>query len=365
MRTRTVVLIALVVGIARVASAQGTADHAAPKRIPLPAAFLPVCPIGRAPTVAPTDEQRRQARDLVSGADQAAILGDTASALTSLRHAQALDPADADVAYRLARLYETGATPDSAVKEYCRVLAISPGSADAADARDRVTVLAKPTTDPVVDSANTQFQQALRAFDAGRMPEAETRLTAAIDAQPTWADAYFDRGIVRAARGDRDDAAIDYEVYIRLRPNATDRAFVTSQIALLRGTRLSTGQVFGLGIFVPGAGQFYSRRPAWGSVYLVGTAAAIGFALQQQTTTQTVQQTATDPFGNSYTYTSTLQGKTRGHLVAGLAAAGAIDLLGAIEAAAYVSRQDAAPSTPRVSLQILPARTALAMRIAF
>ncbi len=250
------------------------------------------------------------------------------------------------------------------MKEYCRVLAISPGSVDATDARDRVTVLAKPTSNPVVDSANTLFQQGLRAYDAGRMPEAETRFTSAIDAQPTWADAYFDRATVRAARGDRDDAAIDYEIYIRLRPNAPDRAFVVSQIAVLRGG-LSSVQAFGLGLVVPGAGQFYTHRPAWESMYLVGTAAAIGFAMQQQTTTRTVQQTATDPFGTPYTYSSTLQGKTRGHLVAGLAAAGAIDLLGAIEAAAYVSRQTGARASARVSLQVMPAQSALAMRVAF
>ena len=365
MRIQAATFLVVVTTVASTASAQRAADRIPPKRAPLPAVMLPVCPPGRVVSAATTDEQRHQARDLVSGADQAAILGDTATALVNLRRARSLDPGDADVAFRLARLYETGAAPDSAVKEYCRFLAISPASPDAADARERLAALAKPASDPVVDSANSLFEQGLRAYDAGRMPEAEADFARAIDAQPAWADAYFDRAIVRVVLGERDDAANDYEIYLRLRPNADDRAFVTSQIAPLRGTRLSSGQAFGLGLVIPGAGQFYTRRPVLGTLYLVGTAAAIGFAMQEQTTIRTTQQTATDPFGNPYTYTSTLQAKTRGHLTAGLAAAAGIDLVGAIEAAVYASRERAAPPPRRVSLQLLPAQTALAMRVVF
>lgn len=368
MRVRALASLVFVagIGITNAASAQRTTDRTpGPKRTPLPAVVLPVCPVARALAVAPTNEQRREARDLISRADQAAILGDTTSALASLRRARSLDPADGDVAYRLARLYETGAAPDSAVREYCRVLAIEPVSADAADARERVAALAKPTSDPAVDSANALLQEGLRAYDAGKMQEAESRFARAIEMQPGWADAYFDRAIVRAAEGERDGAAIDYEVYIRLRPNAADRALVTSRIAALRGTRLSPERVFGLGLVLPGAGQFYTRRPGWGSLYLAGAAAAIGFAMQQQTTTRTTQQTAIDPFGNPYTFTSTLQGKTREHLAAGLAAAAAIDLAGALEAAAFVRRQNPTSRPPRVSLRLLPARTALAVRVAF
>lgn len=365
MRIRAATFLVVVTAVASTASAQRAADRVQLKRTPLQAVVLPACPPGRVVSTATTEDQRRQARDLVSGADQAAILGDTRAALASLRRARSLDPADADVAFRLARLYETGAAPDSAVKEYCRFLAISPESPDAADARERLATLAKPASDPVVDSANSRFAQGLRAYDAGRMFEAEARFARAIDAQPAWADAYFDRAIVRVARGERDDAASDYEVYIRLRPTAADRAYVTSQIAALRAARLSSGQAFGLGLVIPGAGQFYTRRPVLGTLYLVGTAAAIGFAMQEQTTFRTTQQTATDPFGNPYTYTSTLQAKTRGHLGAGLAAAAAIDLVGATEAAVYAGREHVAPPPSRVSLQLLPAQTALAMRFAF
>ena len=363
MRIQAAALVAIVTAVASTAAAQRAADRIPPKRTPLPAVILPVCPPGRLVSAATTDEQRRQARDLISAADQAGILGDTTAALASLRRARSVDSADADVAFRLARLYETAAIPDSAVKEYCRFLAISPASPDAADVRERLTALARPASDPVVDSANSHFEQGLRAYDAGRMLESEAHFSRAIDAEPAWADAYFDRAIVRAVRGERDDAASDYEVYIRLRPTAADRADVTTRVAALRGTRLSSGQAFGLGLVIPGAGQFYTRRPLLGTLYLLGTATAIGLAMQEQTTVRTTQQTATDPFGNPYTYTSTLQAKTRGHLGAGLAAAAAIDLVGAIEAAVYAGREHAAPPPTRVSLQLLPAQTALAMRI--
>lgn len=351
---------------ASAAGAQSTSARAVPKRTPLPAVIVPVCPIVRTTPTAPTDAQRRQARDFVSRADQAAILGDTTSALANLRRARSVDAADPDLAYRLARLYETGAASDSAVKEYCRFLTLAPTSPDAADARERVSALAKPSNDPAVDSANARLQQGLGAYDQGRMNDAESQFTRAIELQPAWADAYFDRGLAREAQGDRDQALSDFEVYVRIKPAADDRQAVNNRIASLRHTHYSPGQAFALGLIVPGAGQFYTRRAGWGIALLAATGGAIGYALAEQTKVTTQQQTATDPFGNPYTYTATLRGKERPGLVAGLAVAGALDFIGATEAALFAHRRNASQqSAQRVTVRVLPSANLVALQLRF
>lgn len=348
------------------AGAQSASARPVPKRTPLPPVILPVCPAVRTTPAAPTDAQRRQARDFVSRADQAAILGDTTSALANLRSARSIDAADPDLAYRLARLYETGAAADSAVREYCRFLSLAPASPDAVDARERVSALAKPSNDPAVDSANAHFQQGLRAYEQVRMHDAESEFSRAIDLQPAWADAYFDRGLARELQGDRDQALSDLEVYVRLKPAADDRQAVNSRIASLRRVSYSPGQAFALGLIIPGAGQFYTRRAGWGIALLAATGGAIGYALAEQTKLTTQQQTATDPFGNPYTYTATLQGKERPGLIPGLAAAGALDLVGAIEAAVFAHRRNSAQQgASRVSVHVLPSANAVGLRLRF
>jgi tetratricopeptide (TPR) repeat protein len=333
------------------------------KRATLPSALLPVCSAGRS-AAAPNDAQRRQARDLASRAQQAAILGDTAAALTNLRSARILDPSDPDLAYQLARIYESGAASDSAVKEYCRVLALAPNSPDAADARDRLSVLAKPASDPSIDAANTLFQQGIAAYEAGRLTDADARFSRALETQPSWADAYFDRALTRVAQGNRDAAASDFEVYMRLKPTAPDRASVATQVASLRRAPLSPSQALTLGLFIPGAGQFYTHRPGWGTALLVATGGAVAFALVPQTKTITEQQSATDPFGNPYTFTATRRVTEHPGLVAGLIAAGAIDLMGATEAAIFARRANNEPLR-RVSLMVLPTQGALGFRVGF
>lgn len=354
---------ALVAGT-QTASGQANSTGAALKRAPLPAVARPACPAGLPAPVAPADAQRTQARELASRAQQAAILGDTAAALARLRDARALDPTDPDLAYQLARMYESGAANDSAVAEYCHFLALSPNAADAADARARVSVLAKPTADPKIEVANAIFRDGLEAYDAGRLTDAEAKFARALEEQPTWADAYYDRALAREAQGRRELAAADLESYLRVNPAADDRQSVTARIAVLRRARLSPGQALGLGLLIPGAGQFYTHRPGWGTVFLVSAGTALGFGLVPQDKMTPVQRSATDPFGNPYTYTTTVRTTEHPNLVAGAIAAAFIDLMGASEAAIFASRANRA--TPqRVSLEVLPSRNVVALRFAF
>ena len=126
------------------------------------AAASALCPAPRR-TMEPSAEQRRAARDLAERAQQAAILGDRAAAREQLRQAAALDPRDPDLAYQLARANDAaGATADAA-SEYCRFLALSPDGAEAAEARERVALLAPPAraTGPVPVPARLSPTRAL------------------------------------------------------------------------------------------------------------------------------------------------------------------------------------------------------------
>jgi tetratricopeptide (TPR) repeat protein len=91
--------------------------------------------------VPPTDSQRLAARAFVQRAQQAAILGDGASAREQWRQAAALDPTDADLAYQLARAYDGAGAFADATSEYCRFLTLAPNAPEAAEVRERVAVL--------------------------------------------------------------------------------------------------------------------------------------------------------------------------------------------------------------------------------
>ena len=267
-----------------------------------------------------------------------------------MREASTLDPTDADLAYQLARAYETGGAGANAAKEYCRFLALAPNAPEAAEARARITVLAPPATNGSPTIASSLFSAGVAAFEKGQIMEAEAKFAAAIKAEPAWADAYYDRALARAALGDRQEAASDLEEYLRLKPEAGDRVQVVAQIETLRRKPVSPPQVLGLGLIIPGAGQFYTGRPLRGAVFLAGATAAIAFGLQQQTKTELVTQTAIDPFGNPYEFTTTVSTKERSNLIPGLLVAGAIAAGGAIEAFSFARRNNAGARNLSVSL---------------
>jgi tetratricopeptide (TPR) repeat protein len=282
MTTRALVVGVLAVGafgtFACAASAQTPqrARGAAPA-VPAPAANA-LCPAPR-PLAAPSAEQRRAARDLAERAQQAAILGDRASAREQLRQAVALDPRDPDLAYQLARANDAAGAAADAAGEYCRFLSLAPNGAEAAEVRERVAILAPPT---------------------------------------------------RAAA------------------------------AVIVPARLSPTRALSLGLVIPGAGQFYTGRPVAGAVAFGVAAAGIACAMTQRTTFTTSQETATDPFGNPYTFTARHAVNSRPCLGPGLVVAGAVALAGAIEARNYVREINA---DRRVAVELYPEGNGLALRV--
>jgi tetratricopeptide (TPR) repeat protein len=332
-----------------VARAQAPKAVDALKRTVIVAAQRPAC--APVPAVAaPTDAQRRQAKQLADRGRQAAILGDSTEAMNNLRQASKLDPTNADLAYELARAYETGGARTNAVTEYCRFLSLAPNAPESAEALEKARALAPAAPNRSFDAAVASFRAGITAFDGGQMELAEAHFGRAIQGDSSWADAYYDRALTRLARGDRMRAAADFEQYLRHKPEATDRAAVVPRLASLRRPTLDAQQALSFGV-IPGGGQFYAHRVTRGVVSAVAAAAAIGLAFQEHSTTTLVEETGTDPFGNPYTFTTPHVTTDHPYMVGGLAAAGIITALSAVDAYLYVRRMNA--PAQRVSMSVL------------
>ena len=320
----------------------------------------PLCSAVR-PTTAPTDEQRRQARDLAQRGEQAGILGDSPAALKALRDASTLDPTDPDLAYHLARAYETAKDAPSAAREYCRFLALSPTAQEADEIIEKVRILAPPRVDTATASALAVFQSGMVAFEHGRLATADSAFARAITFDSTWAEAYYNLGFVRQMRGDGASARAAFTQYLRFNPGATDRAAVAARISSLTPSTLSSGQAFALGVILPGAGEFYTHRPVRGLLTLAAVGGAVAYGLQQKSTSKSVQATGTDPFGNPYTYTTTQVTSERPNLVIGAAVAGAIAALSAVDAAIFAHSSGA--EVGRVGVTFLPGPTTAVAKV--
>ena len=305
------------------------------KQRPVIVRMRTACSASVVPTDSSTEAQRRDARDMAQRARQSAILGDAAGQLSQLRSAAGLDPTDPSLAYELARAYESAGVVSSAALEYCRFLSLAPRASEAPDVRAHVATLVPPEADTVVTVEGTAFRRGVDAYDKGQWADAEALFTTVIRVDSMSADAYYDRALIRALQKHDDAAADDYERYLQLRREALDRELVVRRVNQLRAQRLSASQAFGLGVVIPGGGQFYTRRPVRGFLSLAGVAAAAAFALMETKMSTTTTKTAGDPFGNPYSYSVTTANKRRPYLVAGLAAAGGIALASAIDAAVY------------------------------
>ena len=260
----------------------------------------------------------------------------------------------------MARAYEGAQDAENAAKEYCRFLVLSPTAPEAGEVIEKVRVLAPP--DPAVDSALTAFQSGVAAYQRGQLFIAENAFTAAIAADPAWADAYYNRGQVRLAQDNREGSRADFELYLQLRPTADDHARVAAQVATLRRPIFAPEAALGLGVVLPGGGWFYTRQPIVGLATMAGVGGAIAYAAQQKNTVIATQQTANDPFGNPYTFTTTRKKTERPNAVVGGAVAGGIAGVSAISAAIYAHMSNT--ESRRVSLSFAPSATGFVVGMA-
>lgn len=242
--------------------------------------------------------------------------------------------------YNEARRGDYGA----AIKQFQAALKASPGSDAAAtglayaelwqadphqaERRSEVTDAVVPPDYP--SGAAEAFRSGIHQLRARDMTGAVAALTAAVDSAPNWADAYYDRALVYEQQGRTDAARSDFQSYLRLRPSAADRAEVEKHMGALGR---SPSQALTRGAIFPGLGQFYTGRPAFGAVVMAGALGSTIWALQKKKSVE--MHLFPGPFGGTDTVFVDVQ--NRPHLGVGLAVAGGLWALSALEAALHAS----------------------------
>jgi tetratricopeptide (TPR) repeat protein len=320
--------------VAGLLSAQITAAQGLALKRTVPAENTGPCPTP-APVAEMSPQQQAEANQLLSAANQAALLGDQRGAREYYRQVAALNPGDADVAYRLARIHEELGEREAAALEYCRFIYLAPDGPDAPEVRERITELLPPAGAGPQQAAQS-FRAGVAYFDQGRLREAQQAFSRALRHAPGWVELYFNRALVYEAQAEPRNALRDLEHYLALRPSAEDAAAVREQITALRNLVPSSTPAGALtrGILVPGLGQFYTGRPVLGGLILSGAAIAVYAGFQEKEVVRT--QAAVDPFGNPYTYPDTVV--ERPGVATGVALAAGISLLGAAEAYFHAKR---------------------------
>ena len=190
------------------------------------------------------------------------------------------------------------------------------------------------------------FRLGLALFDDGRYDASARAFEDVVKNAPTAAEAYFNRGLARAAAGNRSAALTDLEQFRASAPTVDDRVAVGRAIETLRRPVFSPGVAFARGL-LPGFGQFYTSRPVRGVIVLLVVAGSAGAAFVQRTTT--TQVAYTDPNGVPAPYTTS--STDRPYFAPGLAAAAGLTIIAAIEAAVFANgtQRDASIVAPRGS----------------
>jgi tetratricopeptide (TPR) repeat protein len=146
---------------------------------------------------------------------------------------------------------------------------------EADEARKRMSALVGTRPAPPSEAARAALQRGLDEAAAGRTAAAARAFAEAVAQAPDWPDAHYNEGAVLARLG-RDDAAVAaLRRYLDLAPAADDAVAVSERIGRLEapsgGTNPSPATALGLGL-APGLGQVYTGRPgaAFGILALAG-----------------------------------------------------------------------------------------------
>ena len=312
-----------------------------------PAPGCAIVPAGQAP-IARRDNA--EARRLATAGQEAALVGDQPAARDAFARAAALNPGDERVAYDLARAHEELADTTKSIAEYCRYLTLSPSGREAADVRDRLLRLVPRPTQQKARDVEVAFRLGLVLYDDARYEASARAFDDVVRDAPQAPEGWFNRGLARAADGQRSDALKDLEQYRAAAPTVNDRVEVGRAIETLRRPVYSPTKTFARSI-IPGFGQFYTGRPVLGVGLLVAVAGSVGWALIEQETQTTVAYT--DPNGVPAPYTQTTI--DRPNFETGMAVAIGLTLLGSAEAVWYAKRSQegasivarrGAPATP-------------------
>lgn len=239
----------------------------------------------------PSPQQRAQAGQMASEADNAVVLGDYERAQELLGRASELDPTTGVVAYGHARVLETLGRTEEAMLEYCRTIALGTDAASLEDAEARLDALDEDLRAGISATARERFADGLAQASTARYPQAVAAFTSALVERPDWPEALYNRAVVLERMGLTQESLADYRRYLELRPDEVDPQMsqVAQRIGMLEGLESiptpSPGNTLALGMLFPGMGQYYSNRGVSGSIILgtAVTALAAGLTYQEVT----------------------------------------------------------------------------------
>jgi tetratricopeptide (TPR) repeat protein len=265
------------------------------------------------------------------------ILGELLRARDLLVRATELDPESAELAYRHARVLEDLTEYEGAMPEYCRAMSLGEGDAGIADARARIEAIYEVVRERIPPAARDAFIDGITLADAGLYPQSVESFSAAIREVPDWGVAVYNRAVVLEAMGRLGESLADYRRYLEVTPSVVEPvvARVTERIGLLEGLlnvpTPSPGGALALGVVFPGMGHYYSGRGLSGTVVLAAAAAAVvaGIVFKEVTVRclNPVPSSGECPPGEVVD-----ESTERPYLIPALGAAGAVTLVGAIEA---------------------------------
>jgi regulator of sirC expression with transglutaminase-like and TPR domain len=282
----------------------------------------------------PATEERAQAERLGSTAAQALILGDTERARDLLARATELDPSSPELAYQYGRALESLDDASGALGQYCRVLDLDPDWSDADEVRARIDAVAvEGAPSSIAPEALLRFREGVDHGVAGRLEEGLQAFRDAGNAAPAWPDPVYNQGVVLLRLGRQNEAADALSRYLEMSPLAPDAIAVSQRLGQLQASpsRASPGAALTLGLIFPGMGQFYSGRPGAGFTFLAlaGGAAAAGWFVEEVQVRCFVPVPPGEECPEEFVQSRTTE---QPYLVAGLVAAGAITVVGAVEA---------------------------------
>lgn len=275
-----------------------------------------------------------ETRRLIEQGQEAAVQGEHAAARDAFTRAAELAPTNARIAYYLGREHEALRDRTAAVREYCRYLALAPNAPDAEEVRGRIVRIVPASDLSRVDAARASFRSGVTLLQRRQFRGADSVFAAIAGQLPYAPEVFYNRGLARAARGERRGAVEDLEKYLTLSPTANDRAAVLAAMTRLQERAYSPGQAFSSGLIVPGMGQMTTGRSVIGVAVLGAVAGAVAAAFISEEQRDSVR--FVDPNGQPYwTPVTRTEYPNR---AAGLGIAAGLWLGAAFEARSYAGR---------------------------
>jgi tetratricopeptide (TPR) repeat protein len=262
-------------------------------------------------------EESAEVRQLFASGQDAALQGDHVAARQAFQRAASLAPGSARIAYYLGRAHEDLSERPSAIMAYCRYLALAPSGANADEVRGRILRLTPVQDLRRSDEARAAFRSGLTLLGQRQFEPAAAAFGNAAQLVPNAPEAVYNRGLARAAAGDRRGAVEDLKRYLETTPDATEELQLRAVIARLEAPVPAPKTALFQGLVVPGLGQFYTGRPTRGLAVLGLVAGAVVLGARSKESNDV--RSFTDPFGNPYS--DTIAVSRQPYLAGGIAVA--------------------------------------------